>query len=138
MPVRNASAVWNGTLKEGSGIMKLGSVALDAAYSHATRFQEQPGTNPEEFVGAALSGCFSMYLASQLTNAGYPPKQIRTQAKVHLGEGPRIHLIELDTEAEVPNISDQLFQEKVAVSKSKCPVSMALAGPEIRVNARLV
>lgn len=75
MPVRNASAVWDGTLKEGRGIMKLGSVALEAAYSHATRFQEQPGTNPEEFVGAALSGCFSMYLASQLTNAGYPPNK---------------------------------------------------------------
>ncbi len=118
--------------------MKLGSVAFEADFSHATRFQEQPGTNPEEFVGAALSGCFSMFLASQLTNAGYPPKQIRTRAKVHLGEGPRIHLIELDTEAEVPNISDQLFQEKVAVSKSKCPVSMALAGPEIHVNAQLV
>src|SRR4030042_2845998 len=138
MPVRNAFAEWNGTLKEGSGIMKLGSVAFEAAYSFATRFEEQPGTNPEEFVGAAISGCFSMYLAAQLTNAGYPPKQIRTQAKVHLGEGPRIHLIELDTEAEVPNISDQLFQEKVAKSKSSCPVSMALAGPEIHVTARLV
>lgn len=138
MPVRNASAEWNGTLKEGRGVMKLGSVAFEADFSHATRFQEQPGTNPEEFVGAALSGCFSMFLASQLTNAGYPPKQIRTRAKVHLGDGPRIHLIELDTEAEVPNISDQLFQEKVAVSKSKCPVSMALAGPEIHVNAQLV
>ena len=138
MPVRNASAVWNGTLKEGSGIMKVGSAAFEGAYSFATRFEEQPGTNPEEFVGAALSGCFSMFLAAQLTNAGYPPVQIRTSSRVHLGEGPRITLIELDTEAEVPNIPEQLFQEKVAKSKSSCPVSMALAGPEIRVDARLV
>jgi osmotically inducible protein OsmC len=138
MPVRNGSAEWNGTLKEGSGIMKLGSVAFEVAYSYATRFEEQPGSNPEELVGAALSGCFSMYLAAQLTNAGYPPVQIRTKARVHLGEGPRIHLIELDTEAEVPNISDLLFQEKVTKSKSSCPVSMALTGPEIQVNARLV
>ena len=138
MPVRNASAVWNGTLKEGSGIMKVGSAAFEGAYSFATRFEEQPGTNPEEFVGAALSGCFSMFLAAQLTNAGYPPVQIRTSSRVHLGEGPRITLIELDTEAEVPNIPERLFQEKVAKSKSSCPVSMALAGPEIRVDARLV
>lgn len=138
MPVRNASAVWNGTLKEGAGIMKLGSVDFEAAYSHATRFGEQPGTNPEEFVGAALAGCFSMYLSAQLTNAGFPPMQIRTRARVHLGEGPRIHLIELETEAEVAGVTEELFQEKVSISKSNCPVSMALAGPEIRVNARLV
>ncbi len=118
--------------------MRLGSVTFEGAYSHATRFGEQPGTNPEEYVGAALAGCFSMYLASQLTNAGFPPVQIRTQARVHLGDGPRIHLIELGTEAEVPGVSEEVFQEKVAKSKSSCPVSMALAGPEIRVNARLV
>ena len=138
MPIRAASAVWNGTLKEGSGIMKLGSVAFEVGYSFATRFEEQPGTNPEELVGAAHAGCFSMYLAAQLTNAGYPPKQIRTQARVHLGEGPRITLIELDTEAEVPNVSEQVFLEKVDKSKHNCPVSLALAGPEIRVTARLV
>jgi osmotically inducible protein OsmC len=138
MPVRNASAVWNGTLKEGSGIMKLGSATFEGAYSFTTRFEEQPGTNPEEFVGAALSGCFSMFLAAQLTNAGYPPKQIRTNARVHLGEGPRITLIELDTEAEVPRVSEELFLEKVDKSKKNCPVSRALADPEIRVNASLL
>jgi osmotically inducible protein OsmC len=118
--------------------MKLGSGAFEGAYSFATRFEEQPGTNPEELVGAAHAGCFSMYLAAQLTNAGYPPKQIHTQARVHLGEGPRITLIELDTEAEVPNVSEQVFLEKVEKSKNNCPVSLALAGPEIRVTARLV
>lgn len=138
MPIRNASAVWNGSLKEGAGIMKVGSGAFAVAYSHATRFGEEPGTNPEELVGSALAGCFSMFLSAQLTNAGFPPVQIRTQARVHLGEGPRIHLIELETEAEVPGVSEDLLQEKVAKSKSSCPVSMALAGPEIKVNARLV
>lgn len=138
MPIRNASAVWTGTLKEDAEMMKVGSGTFEVAYSHATRFGDQPGTNPEELVGSALAGCFSMYLASQLTNAGFPPVQIHTQARVHLGDGPRIHLIELGTEAEGHGVSEELFQEKVAKSKGNCPVSMALAGPEIRVNARLV
>ncbi len=138
MAVRNASAVWNGTLKEGDGTMKLGSGAFEGTFTFASRFEEGPGTNPEELVGAAQAGCFSMYLAAQLTEAGYPPKQIRTNAKVHLGEGPRINLIELDTEAEVPNVDEKTFQEKVEYSKTNCPISLALAGPELQVSARLV
>ena len=137
MAIRNASAVWNGTLKEGNGSMKLGSGAFEGAFTFASRFEEGPGTNPEELVGAAQAGCFSMFLAAQLTEAGYPPKQIRTNAKVHLGEGPRITLIELDTEAEVPNVDEKTFQEKVDVSKKNCPISLALTGPELRVSARL-
>ena len=138
MAIRNASAVWNGTLKDGNGTMKLGSGAFEGAFSFASRFEEGPGTNPEELAGAAQAGCFSMYLASVLTNAGFPPVQIRTSAKVHLGEGPRINLIELDTEAEVPNVDEQTFQEKVDFSKKNCPISLALTGPELRVVARLV
>jgi len=138
MAIRNASAVWNGTLKEGNGIMKLGSGAFEGSYTFASRFEEGPGTNPEELAGAAQAGCFSMYLASVLTNAGFPPVQIRTSAKVHLGEGPRITLIELDTEAEVPNVDEQTFQEKVDFSKKNCPISLAMTGPELRVSARLV
>jgi osmotically inducible protein OsmC len=103
-----------------------------------SRFEEGEGTNPEELVGAAQAGCFSMYLASVLTNAGFPPVQVRTSAKVQLGEGPRITLIELDTEAEVPNVDEKTFQEKVDYSKENCPVSLALTGPELRVSARLV
>lgn len=118
--------------------MQLGSGAFEGAFSFATRFEDQPGTNPEELVGAALAGCFSMYLALQLTNVGHPPLEIRTQAKVHLGEGPRIHLIEMESEAQVPGISEELFQEKVAQSRDNCPISLALAGPEKRVTARLV
>lgn len=138
MAIRNASAVWNGTLKEGNGTMKLGSGAFEGEYTFASRFEEGTGTNPEELVGAAQAGCFSMYLASVLTNAGFPPVQVRTSAKVHLGEGPRITLIELDTEAEVPNVDEQTFRESVDKSKNNCPISLALTGPELRVSARLV
>jgi osmotically inducible protein OsmC len=138
MAIRNASAVWNGTLKEGEGTMKLGSGAFEGAFTFASRFEEGPGTNPEELVGAAQAGCFSMFLASVLTDAGYPPVQVRTSAKVHLGDGPRITLIELDTEAEVPNIDEKTFLESVDKSKKNCPISLALTGPELRVSARLI
>jgi len=79
-----------------------------------------------------------MFLASVLTDTGYPPVQVRTSAKVHLEEGPRITLIELDTEAEVPNVDEKTFLEKVDISKKNCPISLALTGPELRVSARLV
>ncbi len=138
MAIRNASAVWNGTLKEGNGTMKLGSGAFEGEYTFASRFEEGTGTNPEELVGAAQAGCFSMFLASVLTDAGFPPVQVRTSAKVHLGDGPRITLIELDTEAEVPNIDEKTFLESVDKSKKNCPISLALTGPELHVSARLV
>jgi osmotically inducible protein OsmC len=138
MAIRNASAVWNGTLKEGKGRMKLGSGAFEGAFSFASRFEDGPGTNPEELVGAAHAGCFSMFLAALLTDAGYPPTQIRTSAKVHLGEGPRITLIELETEAEVPRLDEKTFLDNVDKSKKNCPISLALTGPEVRVTARLV
>ena len=138
MAIRTASAVWDGTLKEGQGRMKLGSGAFEGAFSYASRFEEGPGTNPEELVGAAHAGCFSMFLAALLTSAGYTPRQIRTSAKVHLGEGPRITLIELETEAEVPGVDEKTFQENVEKSKKNCPISLAMTGPEVRVTAQLV
>jgi osmotically inducible protein OsmC len=138
MAIRTASAVWNGTLKEGKGRMKLGSGAFEGAFSFSSRFEDGPGTNPEELVGAAHAGCFSMFLAALLTDAGYAPTQIRTSAKVHLGEGPRITLIELETEAEVPRVDEKTFLANVDKSKKNCPISLALTGPEIRVTARLV
>ena len=138
MAVRNASAVWNGTLKEGQGYMKLGSGAFEGAFTYASRFEEGPGTNPEELLGAAHAGCFSMFLSALLTDAGYPPKQIRTSAKVHLGAGPRINLIELDTEAEVPMLDEKTFLENVEKSKRNCPVSQALTGPTVQVTAHLI
>jgi osmotically inducible protein OsmC len=118
--------------------MKGSSGAFEVPFSFRTRFEEEPGTNPEELIGSALAGCFSMYLAAQLTNAGFPPDEIRTTAKVHLEAGPQITLIELETEARVVNIDEATFQEKVNVSKEKCPISMAVSGPEKRVTARLL
>ena len=138
MAVRTASAVWNRTLKEGNGRMKLGSGAFEGAFSFASRFEEGPGTNPEELVGAAHAGCFSMFLSALLSNAGYTPTQIRTGAKVHLGEGPRITLIELTTEAEVPNLDEKSFLENVEKAKKNCPISLAMTGPEVQVTAKLI
>lgn len=138
MPIRHAQSVWTGTLKEGKGRMALGSGALEVPYSFGTRFEEAPGTNPEELIGAALSGCYSMFLAAVLTNDGFAPTEIRTKAKVTLGEGPRVTNIDLETEAVVPGVSEALFQDKVAFSKANCPISRALSDPEITVNARLI
>jgi osmotically inducible protein OsmC len=142
MPVRNAEAVWEGNLKAGKGSMKLGSGAFDGPFSYATRFEEEPGTNPEELIGAAHAGCFSMFLSAVLTNAGFPPNRIHTTAKVHLGQvdgAPWITKIELTTEADVPGVDEATFMEQVDVSKNGCPVSKALASvKEITVNATLL
>lgn len=138
MSISTASAIWNGTLKDGQGRMRLGSGAFDGAFTFASRFENGQGTNPEELVGAAQAGCFSMFLSALLSSAGFTPTQIRTQAKVHLDEGPRLSLIELETEAEIPGLDEQTFQEKVAEAKKNCPISMALSGPELRVTARLI
>ena len=138
MPIRTASAIWNGTLKEGAGQMKLGSGAFEGAFSFGTRFEEVPGTNPEELIGAAHAGCFSMFLSALLTKAGFVPTRIATSAKVHLGDGPRITLIELETQAEVPNLDESAFQEKVTEAKENCPISKALASVELHVVAQLV
>lgn len=137
MPVRSADAVWEGTLKEGKGTMKLGSGAFEGSYTFASRFEDGRGTNPDELIGAALAGCFSMFLSSLLTKADAPPTRIQTHAKVHLAEG-KISPIELDCEAEVPGIDEAAFQEQVQAAKQNCPVSKALAGAEIVVNAKLI
>lgn len=141
MPVRKAEAVWEGDLKAGRGTMKLGSGAFEGAYSFKTRFEEEPGTNPEELIGAAHAGCFSMYLSAVLSGAGHTVKRVQTTAKVHLGQvdnAPTITKIELNTEAEVPGLDEASFMEHAEASKKGCPVSKALAGPEIVLNARLI
>jgi osmotically inducible protein OsmC len=137
MPVRNAEATWKGTLREGAGSMKLGSGAFEGAFTYASRFEEGKGTNPEELIGAAHAGCFSMFLSALLSNAGYTPTNIHTTAKVHLGEGPAIKTIELSTEALVPNLNDTEFQRLADTAKSGCPVSKALAGVDIQLTAKL-
>jgi osmotically inducible protein OsmC len=138
MAIRSSSAEWKGTLKEGAGTMKIGAGFYEGPYTWASRFASGPGTNPEELVGAAHAGCFSMFLASLLTDAGYTPTRIATTARVHLGAGPTITLIELITQAEVPGLSEAELQEHAEAAKKACPVSKALAGPEIRLHAELV
>ena len=138
MAVRTSTAEWKGTLKEGGGTMRLGSGSYEGPYTYASRFESGSGTNPEELVGAAHAGCFSMFLAALLTGAGFTPKRIATTAKVHLDEGPKITLIELSTQVEVPGLTDADLQKHAEIAKKNCPVSMALAGPEIRLQAQLV
>lgn len=142
MPVRSAEAEWNGNLQEGSGTMKVGSGAYQGVYSVGSRFQEAPGSNPEELIAAAHAGCFSMALSAGLTRAGFAPTRVHTNAKVHVDRvegGFAITRIELDTEAQVPGIDNAKFQEEAEAAKKGCPVSKALAAVEnISLNARLV
>lgn len=141
MAERKASATWNGTLKEGSGNMRLGGGAYEGAYSFESRFEEGEGTNPEELIAAAHAGCFSMALSGELGKAGHDPRKVSTEARVSLvksDEGFTINRIELVTEADVPGISDDDFQGIAEAAKNGCPVSRALAGPEITVQARLL
>lgn len=137
MTVRASTAEWKGTLKEGAGTMKLGSGAYEGPFTFASRFETGPGTNPEELIGAAHAGCFSMFFSALLSKEGFVPN-IRTTAKVHLGAGPTINLIELETEAEVPGIGEEKFQQLAQDAKKGCPVSKALAGPEITLTAKLL
>lgn len=138
MTTRTSFAEWKGTLKEGAGTMKLASGAYEGPYTFASRFESGPGTNPEELIGAAHAGCFSMFLSALLSKEGFTPTRIATTATVHLTEGPTISLIELDCQAEVPGLGEDVFQEKAAAAKAGCPVSKVLAGAEIRLTAKLL
>ena len=138
MAVRSSSAEWKGTLKQGSGTMKVGSGAWEGPYTFASRFESGKGTNPEELIGAAHAGCFSMFLSALLSDAGFPPTRISSTAKLHLCNGPTITLIERDTEAVVPGIEAEAFQLLAEKAKKECPVSKALAGPRISLKAKLV
>ena len=138
MAIRTSSAEWKGTLKEGAGTMKLPSGAYEGPYTFASRFESGKGTNPEELLGAAHAGCFSMFLSALLSGAGFKPTRIATTATVHLTEGPTISLIELQTRAEVPGLTEADLQKHAEAAKKGCPVSKALTGPEIRMHAVLV
>lgn len=141
MALRNAKAEWRGDLKSGSGTMELGSGAFKGKYSFATRFEDEPGTNPEELIGAAHAGCFSMALSHMLAEGGHKPERISTQAKVALGksgDGFAITSIELVTEGVVPGIDAATFQKYAEEAKAGCPVSKALAGTQIKLQAKLV
>jgi osmotically inducible protein OsmC len=120
--------------------MKLGSGAFEGPFSFRTRFEDEKGTNPEELIGAARAGCFSMAFAAELGKAGFTPDHIQTTAQVHLeraGEGFAIGRVQLATEARVPEIQDQKFHEIAERAKTNCPVSKLLAGAKIELQAKL-
>ncbi|MEX2379031.1 MAG: OsmC family protein [Dehalococcoidia bacterium] len=140
MPVRTADARWEGSIREGKGTMRVGSGAFEGQYSFSSRFEEGEGTNPDELIGAALAGCFSMALSGNLTRAGHPPTSISTNAKVHveqLNGGFGITTIELQTQGEVPGIDEAGFKEQAELASKNCPVSKALTGVNIKLEARL-
>jgi osmotically inducible protein OsmC len=140
MPTRNASARWTGDLIRGQGTMKLGSGAFQGAFSFATRMENQPGTNPEELIAAAHAGCFSMALSATLGKAGFTPTSIETSAAVHLekvGEGFKITRSVLTTKAVVPKLDQAGFKNYADAAKKGCPVSQALAGVQIELDATL-
>ena len=141
MAVRHAEAVWEGTLRDGNGTMRVGAGGFEGAYSFASRFEEGTGTNPEELIGSALAGCFSMALSGDLGRAGYSAERIETKARVTLervNDQPTITKIHLETEAQVPDIDEQTFLETADGAKKGCPVSRALRAVEITLDARLV
>ena len=140
MAVRTSSARWEGGLKNGKGIMRVGAGVFEGKYSFTSRFEEGPGTNPEELIGAAHAGCFSMALSLVLEQAGFKPERIDTTARVHvekIPEGFKITTIELETTGKVPGLDERTFMKKAEEAKNGCPVSRALTGVEIRLRARL-
>jgi osmotically inducible protein OsmC len=141
MPVRNAEANWNGGLKDGQGSVKLGSGAFEGKYSFGSRFENGTGTNPEELLGAAHAGCYSMALAAGLGKAGFNPQRVHTTAAVSIekvGEGFKITKIRLVTEAKVPNLDAAAFKDIAEKTKAGCPVSQALSATPIELEAKLL
>lgn len=139
MPTRNATAVWKGTLKEGSGKLSYGS--YENPYSFSSRFEDGQGTNPEELLAAAHAGCYSMALSLALHNGGFAPVSVSTVAKAHLTKGEAgfsINQIDLEVEAEVPGITDEQFQKLAEDTKTGCIVSKALSAVPMHVKATLV
>ena len=141
MAIRTADAEWSGNLAQGCGPMRLGSGAFEGPYDFRSRMSDGRGTNPEELLGAAHAGCFSMALALQLKLAGFTVKRIHTTAKVHFNErdgGWSIHSIDLDREAAVSNIVAAAFEEQAESAQKSCPVSRALTGVDINLRAKLL
>jgi lipoyl-dependent peroxiredoxin len=141
MPKRKAGAKWFGTLKGGKGSMKLGSGAFEGAFSFGTRFEESPGTNPEELIGAALAGCYSMALSAELEKAGYTPVSVETASvtAIEVGEaGAAITSIALETKVKATGVTSAEFAKIAEATKSGCPVSKALTGTKITLQATLL
>jgi len=140
MAIRNAEAVWSGGLREGSGELALESGAFRGPYTFKARFESGKETNPEELLGAAHAGCFTMALVAALGREKITPKEIHTWAAVHLEAGDAgfsIPRIELKTRANIPGMNATHFAELAADAKRNCPVSKALAGVQITLDAAL-
>jgi len=138
MAITKAHALWEGNLDEGRGIMTLPKGNYSGPFTRASRFETGEGTNPEELIGAAHAGCYSMFLSALLSQNGTPPTRVATSATVTLGEGPTITRIDLETEAEVPGVDEATFLELARRAKEGCPVSKALSAvPEITLRAIL-
>ena len=141
MPIRTSSARWSGNLTEGSGTIRTGKGGYEGNYSFKSRFEEGEGTNPEELIGAAHAGCFSMAFSKALADAGFTPTLVETTAKVHLDKtdaGMTVTRIDLDTVGDVPGIDDADFQKIAEGAKANCPISRLLSpGAEISLSARL-
>jgi osmotically inducible protein OsmC len=139
MPTRHAEATWTGDLKGGNGNYTGQSGALKGNYSFGTRFENAPGTNPEELIGAAHAACFSMALAAGLGGAGHTPTRVHTTADVTIDKvdtGFKITKIVLKTEGEVPGIDEKTFREFAEKTKTGCPVSQALAATPIELQVK--
>ena len=140
MAVREAQASWQGNLQDGKGTIRLGSGLFEGNFSFRSRFEDGPGTNPEELLGAALAGCYSMALTNALTEAGHQPKRVQTRAQVTfqpVGGVPTISHIHLICEAEVAGIETAAFERMANETEKACPVGRALAAVDITLEAKL-
>jgi lipoyl-dependent peroxiredoxin len=139
--IRKASAVWNGSLKEGKGTISTDSKVLsNAQYSFSTRFENGIGTNPEELIAAAHAGCFSMALSAQLGNVGITPDSVETTAAVTLEKtdaGFTVTKVHLDVTAKIPGADAAAFERAAQEAKAGCPISRLLKA-EITMTAKLV
>lgn len=138
MGKHHAKAKWEGTLKDGYGNMNF--TGYDGPFNFRSRFEDGPETSPEELVGAANAGCFSMFLSALISKKELTPTKIETKATVELGQdnGPKITSILLECEAVVPGLSEEDFQALAKEAKEKCPISRLLTGTDITLNAKLV
>jgi len=139
MATRSATAEWTGTLKDGSGYMKFSNYS--GPFSFRSRFEEGDGTNPEELIGAAHAGCYSMFLSALISGDGLAPESIETKASVHLGSddtGPVITGIDLNCVVKCEGLTVEKFNELAATAKEKCPISRLILPTSINLDARLI
>ena len=141
MPTRTANAVWNGSLQEGNGTMRMRSGAYEGPYTFQSRFKEGEGTNPEELIAAAHAACYAMAFSNILATNGHTPESVTANARVSLQEvdgAPTIARITLKVDGNVPGIDESTYQDLAEQAKKDCPVSRALASvPEITLEAKL-